>query len=221
MSPAATAATEAVARGDVDGAIRLLEGQRAAIASDAPAQRILGHAHATSSHHGEAIDAYTRALDLDPTLEADPELRADLRTMAANKEPALVAKAFELWLGRTHDPAAKKAIENAAVADDIARRHAVIDVIARYHADEGVDWVAAYGYDLQQETSCEKRRDAVVKLRALNDVRAVPVLQLVSVRQGATGTRNKLVNACLIDAATEAIGYLTGLAGGSGSGTHK
>jgi len=37
MSPAATAATEAVARGDVDGAIRLLEGQRAAIASDAPA----------------------------------------------------------------------------------------------------------------------------------------------------------------------------------------
>ncbi len=85
------------------------------------------------------------------------------------------------------------------------------DVIAKYHADDAVDWVQAYALDLQQETTCDRRRDAVVKLRALNDARAVPALELASVRKGATGTRNKQLNGCLLEAATEAIGYLNGL----------
>ncbi len=104
QSPAATAATEAMERGDVDGAIQLLAKQGSAIAQDAPAQRILGHAHAARSNYGDALAAYARALGLDASLEADPELRADLRTMAANKDPVVVAQAFDLWLGHTPIP---------------------------------------------------------------------------------------------------------------------
>ena len=211
VSPIGAAAAAAMARGDVDGAIALLTQQGSAIAADPAAQRILGHAHAARSHHVDALTAYARALTLAPELEADPELRADVRAMAANKDPAVVTPAFDLWLGHTNDPAAKKAIANAAVADDAARRHAVAGVITTYKADDAVDWVQAYALDLQQGATCELRRDAVVKLRALDDARAVQALELASVRQGATGSRNKKMNACLIDAATEAIGYLRGL----------
>ncbi len=210
-SPADTAAADAMERGDVDGAIALLTQQGSAIAADPAAQRILGHAHAARSHYVDALTAYAHALTLAPELEADPELRADLRTMAANKDPAVVTPAFDMWLGHTSDAAAKRAIANAAVADDATRRHAVAAVITKYKADDAVDWVQAYALDLQQGATCELRRDAVVKLRALNDARAVQALELASVRQGATGSRTKKMNACLVDAATEAIGYLRGL----------
>ena len=211
LSPTDTAAADAMERGDVDGALVLLTQQGSAIAADPIAQRILGHAHAARSHYALALAAYAQALTLAPELEADPELRADLRAMAANKDPAVVTPAFDMWLGHTSDPAAKKAIANAAVADDATRRHAVAAVVTKYKADDAVDWVQAYALDLQQGATCELRRDAVVKLRALDDARAVQALELASVRQGATGSRNKKMNACLIDAATEAIGYLRGL----------
>ena len=72
--------------------------------------------------------------------------------------------------------------------------------------------IQAYALDLQELPTCEQRAEAVVKLRAIGDPEAVPVLQRAIVRKGARGEmRGKLLNACLIEDARAAIGFLNGL----------
>ncbi len=215
MSAVAAQANEALfERGDPARAIAILEQNKATIEQDATAQLVLGHAHAAQANNGPALDAYTRALEIDPTLEEKTRLRANLRTMAAvDKDLAVVARAFDLWV-RTQDPAAKQALANAAISDDIARRAAVVPVIERHKLVDTVDWWVAYSLDLEQGTSCESRKEAVSKLRALGDKRAVEALERAMVRRGKWGaTRGKLINTCLVEDAKAAIGYLAGLPG--------
>ena len=50
-------------------------------------------------------------------------------------------------------------------------------VIERHQLTDEVDWLIAYSLDLDQEVTCETRQDAVAKLRALNDQRAVAPLR--------------------------------------------
>jgi hypothetical protein len=71
-----------------------------------------------------------------------------------------------------------------------------------------------YTLDLEQEISCEKRRDVVAKLRAIGDSKAIPALERARSRLGRSGKWNgKPVNQCLIDDATSAISYLSSLPG--------
>ena len=71
--------------------------------------------------------------------------------------------------------------------------------------------IQAYSLDLQEEPTCERRAEAVAKLRAIGDPDAIPVLERAIKRKGATGAmRGKLINQCLIEDATQAIGYLRG-----------
>jgi hypothetical protein len=59
---------------------------------------------------------------------------------------------------------------------------------------------------------CPRRKEAVAKLRALGDARAVPALKKALVRKGKGKWRKKNVNDCLIADAKAALVYLTGLA---------
>jgi eukaryotic-like serine/threonine-protein kinase len=205
----AGAANEALEHGNVNRALQILDANKAAIENDANGQLVLGHVRASRNESGLALAAYDRALALDAELEGDEKLRAALRTMAGSTQDyAVVAQAFDVWVGRTADPEARKLLLLSAVHDEIARRKAVRPVIERRHLGDSVDWLKAYSLDLQQDTSCEARREAVSKLRALGDQRAVPALQRAKVKTIKPG-RN--INACLIDDATAAIGYLQGL----------
>ena len=66
--------------------------------------------------------------------------------------------------------------------------------------------------DLEQLESCEERKEAVAKLRAIGDPRAIPALERAIKRRGTSGSmRGKPINSCLIEDATQAIGYLRGL----------
>jgi hypothetical protein len=124
----------------------------------------------------------------------------------------MVAQAFDLWVGRTTDPEATKLLLLAAVHDDIERRKAVRAVIERRKLGDRVDWLKAYSLDLEQDTPCEARREAVSKLRALGDGRAVEALERAMVKLGKSGGyRGKKINGCLIEDAKAAIGYLRGL----------
>jgi hypothetical protein len=136
---------------------------------------------------------------------------------------AVVAQAFELWSARTSDPEAKKLLLLSAVHDDLARRKAVRPVIEQRKLGGEVDWLKVYSLDLQQDKSCEGRRAAVSKLRALGDLRAVEVLEVTieaikpkpvkPVKPGRPA-RIKKPHDCLTelnDDATAAIGYLRGL----------
>jgi hypothetical protein len=118
---------------------------------------------------------------------------------------------MEVWF-QTGDEEARAALVNAAISEDMARRKAVRPVITRHDLHRDVNWIASYNYDLQQEPECEDRKAVVVRLRALDDPRAIPALQQAIARKGTQGKyANKPINGCLIDDAKAAIGYLEGL----------
>ncbi len=211
-SALAESANEALDRGDPGKAIALLEAQPAAIAQDRDAELVLGHAHAARHESAPSLDAYRHALELDPLLEADPALRSNLRAMAADRDPDVVRNAFDLWVGHTQDPTAKKALLNAAISEDLDRRRAAAPLIDRYKLGDSVEWLTAYSFDLEQEATCELRQQAVSRLRALGDARAVPALERALARRGKSGAyKGKPINGCLADDARAAIGYLRGL----------
>jgi serine/threonine protein kinase/tetratricopeptide (TPR) repeat protein len=208
-SPAGQA-NDALEHGDPNKAIAILE--KANIEKDPDAQLVLGEAYAARNETLDAVEAYRRALSLAPELESDKKLRASLRAMAADKDPETVAKVFELWAGHTKDPDAKTAIANAAISDSYDRRHAVAPVIEKYGLGDKVKWLTAYTLDLEQGDTCEKRKEAVAKLRALSDPEAIAPLEREIAKKIKSGPlRGKPVSACLIDDAHAAIGYLRGL----------
>jgi serine/threonine-protein kinase len=209
----AGAANEALEHGDPARALQILDANKAAIAGDANAQLVLGHVRASRNENGLALAAYDQALKLAPELEANEKLRAGLRTMAGSTQDyGVVAQAFALWVARTSDPEAKKLLLLGAVHDDIARRKAVRPVIEQLKLAGSVDWLKAYSLDLEQDTPCEARREAVSKLRALGDLRAVEALERAIVKVGKSGSyRGKKINGCLLEDAKAAIGYLRGL----------
>jgi serine/threonine-protein kinase len=227
-TPAGLAA-QALERGDPAKAIAMLDAQKAAIDKDSRAQLVLGDAHAARHESAAALAAYKRALMLEPALEADPALRANLAAMTDDKDPAVIGGAFDLWAGHTHDDHARTQLAASAVSETLERRKAVRPVIDTYKLADQIDWLTAYAFDLEQEVGCEHRKQAVAKLRALGDPRAIPVLERAVKRLGKTGPyRGKAINACLVDDANAALEYLRGLdgsgasgsgAGGSGAGT--
>jgi tetratricopeptide (TPR) repeat protein len=200
-------ASEALEHGNVPRALEILEKHKDRIESDPHAQLVLGHVRSARNESGLALAAYERALSLAPDLEADDKLRAELRAMASStRDYAVVARAFDVWVGHTADPDARKRLLQAAVADEIARRKAVRPVLERRKLRDSVDWLKAYSLDLQDERSCEGRLEAVANLRALGDQRAVAALERAVVKG------NRARNQCLLEAARAAIGYLKGLA---------
>jgi hypothetical protein len=74
-------------------------------------------------------------------------------------------------------------------------------VVARVHARSP---------DLQQEDTCPKRKEAVAKLRALGDTRAVEALQQAIDRRALSNPKFQ-INKCLADDARAAIGAIRGL----------
>ncbi|MFN0249595.1 MAG: protein kinase domain-containing protein [Kofleriaceae bacterium] len=205
-------ANTALANGDPAKAISILEGNKVAIAQDGLGQLVLGRAYAARHESAPSLEAYDRALRLVPEIERDQLLRTSLRTMAGDTDPAVVAAAFEIWVGKTKDPQAEPLLLKAAIAETLSRRHAVKPVIDRLDLASKVEWWVAYGYDLEQEDTCELRKEAVSRLRALNDPRAVPALERALVRKVQSGPqRYKPYSPCLIADAKAAIGYLRGL----------
>ncbi len=205
-------ASESLKKGDYAGAINILEAKKETIAGDPDAQLVLGHAYSAKNEPPQALSAYRRALALDPARESDKTLRANLRAMAGSKDPDVVQNAFDIWVGHTKDKDGTALLYKALESQDIDRRHAALRVMDLYKIGDALPRIQAYTRDLQDEPTCERRAEAVAKLRAIGDVRAVPALERAIRVRGKTGTmRGKLLNSCLIEDATQAIGYLRGL----------
>jgi serine/threonine protein kinase len=199
-------ASEALEHGNVARAQEILD-EHKALETDPYAQLVLGHVRLARNESGAALEAFERALRLGPELEADDKLRETLRTMAhSTRDYAVVARAFDVWVGYTSDPEAKQKLLHAAVGGNLARRKAVRTVLERRNLRDSVNWLEAYSLDLQEERSCEGRLEAVANLRALGDQGAIAALERAVVK--AQRTRNP----CVIDTAKAAIGYLKGLA---------
>jgi len=211
-SDLASEAAEKLERGDPASVIRQLEARKDEIANDPTAQLQLGHAYAARREHAPALLAYRRAMELAPVLQSDPTLRSNLVTISNDTDMAAAMAAYELLIGMTGDPDARPRLIAAASGEDPERRHAAGALVERLGLGGGVDWFTAYTLDLDQGDSCPRRREAVAKLRALGDPRAIPALEAAIVRKGKTGKwKDKPINKCLADHARAAITFLAGV----------
>ncbi|MDB4955180.1 MAG: serine/threonine protein kinase with repeat [Myxococcales bacterium] len=207
-SPAGQAMDQ-LEHGEAAKAIQLLEAKGSALDHDADAQLVLGHAYAARNEASEALIAYRKALQLDPSLAVDKTVLANVRQMATDADPDVVTNAFDVWVGFTRDPEAKKALKNAAIAQDLNRRRAARPVVERYKLGDAIEWLDVYSLDLQQEATCENRKEAVAHLRALNDPRAIEPLERALARKGTSpAMRNKAFSPCLTEDAKAAIAVL-------------
>jgi serine/threonine protein kinase len=209
-SPAAAAAAQ-LERGNPSGAIKELESRKLEIADDAVAQLQLGHAYAAKRANAPALEAYRRALLLNTAAADDPQLRANLAAISNDADVPAAMAAFELLIERGDDEARAR-LAGAAAGDPIERRTAAAALAERLGIAGRVDWLTSYKKDLDQGTTCGRRREAVSKLRALGDARAIKPLQAAAAKKGKGRQRGKLINACLVQDANAAITYLRDLA---------
>jgi serine/threonine-protein kinase len=208
MSEVAQQANDALEeRGDPKKAIAILEQNKSAVENDAVALMILGHARAALGENETALDAYVKAVQMDPSLLDRPRFKSALRTMSGTKDPGVVASAFDLWI-RSGDPDAKKFVALAAISENKVRRQSVVQVIEAHKLVDTVDWWIAYAYDLEQGQTCEEKKAAISKLRALGDKRAIPALDRAIPRKRSKTAR---ANQCIAEDLQQAIAYLRGL----------
>jgi hypothetical protein len=99
------------------------------------------------------------------------------------------------------------------VSYSFERRHMARALVDKYKLGDTVDWLTAYTFDLEQEPSCERRKEAVEKLRALANPKALHVLEL-AVRKSMSKK-----NACLLVDARAGIAALTPQGSDAGSGS--
>ncbi|HKE18950.1 MAG TPA: protein kinase [Kofleriaceae bacterium] len=212
-SEAAERAERTLVEGDPGLAIQQLTQTPEALAGDAQAQLQLGNAHAARSEYEKALAAYSSALQLDPSLLSDERLRANLRLMIDDDGPVLIDAARILaQLGRDEDARAR-IVELAAARDRTMRRRAFA-LAEELGLGDRIDRLKSFTLDLQQETTCPRRRDAVTKLRALGDRRALEPLQEALARSSRSKRHKhrRDPNACLRQHAEDAVRYFESLA---------
>ena len=211
-SEAATAAAAKLEAGDPDQTIALLNARPGALAGDAAAQTQLGHAHAAKSEYRPALTAYAAAVALDPSVINDPRVRQNLALMIDDDGPILV-DAARLLAAEGKDQAAGARIAALASHKDRAVRKKAFEVAEELGLGGAVDRAASFILDLEQEPTCPARRDAVTRLRALGDPRAVAPLRAALDRPGVVkkGRRKLRINenACLRQPAEDAIRLLS------------
>jgi len=210
-SAAATRAAAELGRGNPAGAIKGLEAQKDKIARDPSAQLQLGHAYAAKRDNRPAVDAYRRAIALDAKIADDPDLRANLRAITDDRDATAAMQAFDLLIGEIRDfSAADRLVRAASEPKDPARRAAAAKLVSRLGLDARVDWLTAYSLDLDEGELCQDRKEAVAKLRALGDPKAITVLEK-ALRKVKVPKKSKASNWCLSDDATAALNYLKSL----------
>lgn len=215
--PLAEQAEILLAQGAPKKAIVLLENNKEAIVEDPQALLQLGHAYASTRANAKAAAAYQRVLALNPAMSAESKgkLRANLVVMLDDRDGQAVVGAADILAGRFDDQAARdKLVELASSHKDNDVRHKAVELVMAYNLNEQVNWLGSRTLDLEEGKDCEERRQAISKLRALDDRRALPALKQAVDRKGRYGKwRGKFINRCLREEAREAILYLESLPG--------
>jgi hypothetical protein len=215
--PEAETAAEMLEQGRPKDAAAYLIEHKQEVREEPYAQMVLGHAHANAQRSILALVAYEKAILLEPKLASDELMRTNLDLMLDKKAPGVVDDAIEfmgMLVREVDDGAAEDRLVSLASSDETLRRrqHAVA-VADEVGLGDRVDRLASYLLDLEQGDTCSDRKDAVAKLRALGDKKAIPALEGAQKRIRTEGLRKKKVNAnaCLRTDAAEAILYLQSL----------
>src|SRR5262249_32933245 len=144
-------------------------------ADDASAQLVLGHARFQLDHDVDALAAYETALALAPSLAGDVAMRVNLTAMLGRKEhPKVAGQALELIFAKLGPTGHPLIVETAARGKTAALRKRARDMADERGLTGEVDLLSSYSLDLTQGAGCRDRREAIPKLRALRDKRALP-----------------------------------------------
>ena len=215
--PEAETAAEMLEQGRPKDAAAYLIEHKQEVREEPYAQMVLGHAHANAQRSILALVAYEKAILLEPKLANDELMRTNLDLMLDKKAPGVVDDAIEfmgMLVREVDDGGAEARLVSLASSDETLRRrqHAVA-VADEVGLGDQIDRLASYLLDLEQGNTCSDRKDAVAKLRALGDKKAIPALEGAQKRIRTEGLRKKKVNAnaCLRTDAAEAILYLQSL----------
>jgi hypothetical protein len=216
--PEAEAAAEMLAQGRPKEAASYLMGHGKEVRDKPYAQMVLGHAQASAQRSIQALIAYTKAISLEPKLAKDKLMRTNIELMLDKKAPGVVDAAID-FLGKlvlaTGDwTASDQLIDLASSSKSPRSRHKAMSVADEVGLGDQVDRLGSYLLDLEQGETCLLRKDAVGKLRALGNKKAIPPLRRARKRirtEGAFVKRKVNTNACLRTDAAEAIRYLQSL----------
>jgi len=214
----AEAAAEMLAQGRPKEAASYLMGHGKEVRDKPYAQMVLGHAQASAQRSIQALIAYGKAISLEPKLAKDKLMRTNLELMLDKRAPGVVDAAID-FLGKlvlaTGDwTASDQIIDLASSSKSPRRRHKAMAVADEVGLGDQVDRLGSYLLDLEQGETCLVRKDAVGKLRALGNKKAIPPLRRARKRirtEGAFVKRKVNTNACLRTDAAEAIRYLQSL----------
>jgi serine/threonine protein kinase len=214
----AEAAAEMLAQGRPKDAASYLMGHGKEVRDKPYAQLVLGHAQASAQRSIQALIAYENAVSLEPKLAKDKLMRTNIELMLDKKAPGVVDAAID-FLGKlvstTGDwTAADQLVDMASSSKSPRRRHKAMSVADEVGLGDQVDRLGSYLLDLEQGETCLLRKDAVGKLRALGNKKAIPPLRKARKRirtEGAFVKRKVNTNACLRTDAAEAIRYLQSL----------
>jgi hypothetical protein len=188
----------------LDAATATPEGAR-----DAWAHLVLGHARVETDKLLEGLAAYDRAISLEPTLVDDRRLRENAEKLLGKKDKRIAVAAMDL-IGRVGVLGHPTILEQASHGKVKEVRRRARELAEEKGIDGDVDWVSSWSLDLEQGQSCKERREAIPKLRALRDERAIPALKKARGRSGGfLGLES--INGCLDKDAKEAIEFLEAL----------
>ncbi|MGB5812598.1 MAG: serine/threonine-protein kinase [Polyangiales bacterium] len=174
----------------------------------------VGHEQVSKHLPMNALIAYEKSVSLDPALARNKLMRANVESMLERKSPPVVVDAALDLLGTlvsvaNDKTAAVQLVEMASSSKDMRRRQKAAAVAHDVGLSAEIDHLASYILDLEQGETCELRKEAVGKLRALGDKRAIPALRAARTRpRGGLGRKRVNTNACLRASASESARYL-------------
>lgn len=184
-------AERALARGDADRALQLLNGTD----QTAGTLALRGRALALDRRPSEALSTWEDAAKLDPAALDRPEILGALEEELGGTRSQ---SAGDL-LGRIGPPGVRRLV-SATRSDNYRRRWAAVDALKRIHQDDSVDLRDVYLADLRVK-DCNAVSRAAGKLADLGDTRAIEPLREVAQRKGLFG----LTEACEAPAARAAL----------------
>ena len=159
----------------------------------AEAHYLLGAAEYCRRRYRFALEAYRKAIELEPRYRSDVRVLAHAEQLTYTRKVRDEALRFiAIHLGRAGLPLL---VKQASHNRNPGVRHMAITYAAKLGGASRIDWVSSLSLDLKQLPTCQQRCKVVGQLAKLGDPRAVPALrqardQTVRVRIFSRAWRN-------------------------------
>jgi tetratricopeptide (TPR) repeat protein len=181
---------DAIATGRLTEARVLILQQVSEHPDNARVRYLLGNLEFGERNAAAGLAAYEEALRLDPGLRADAALLMNVRNTLPDRTRG--REALDLLVKRVGKPAAG-VLADVASEDRRAEFRAVARAAcATLGCADKVDSVHSYALDLQQARTCEEKREAVQRLAATRDPRALEPLKR-AMRNSGSGVLSRIL----------------------------